>query len=80
MQYAGFIIEEKAIPTCVFHEDSYEQVGTSVAYSINNTRTGLTYGLKHSLESAKKAIDKNGARWLSELPSHQMGQEAPVVA
>lgn len=64
--YKGFVIGEEEIQRCQWEENGtyFRVVGFCTVHVIKDPTTGIVYGMKHSLESAQKMIDKNEARWL----------------
>lgn len=65
MSYRGFLIKSEQISQYRWdgNINGFIALGTRKTYKIIDSASNLIYGIKLSLESAKKAIDRNGKRW-----------------
>ncbi|WP_338868989.1 hypothetical protein WBJ53_18960 [Spirosoma sp. SC4-14] len=65
MSYKGFSIEVQTIESCTLNSqtNTLYVVGIHKVYRIKDSVSNLVYDVKRSVEAARKAIDKNGARW-----------------
>lgn len=67
MDYQGFVITEKEVLTGSVSETEYSVKGSVTAFQIVEPETGHILGTYSAIELAKKAIDRNGKRWRSQL-------------
>jgi hypothetical protein len=65
MSYRGFLIKSEWVSQYQWdaNMNGFIALGTRKTYKIIDSASSLIYGIKLSLESAKKAIDRNGKRW-----------------
>ncbi len=64
MDYKGFTIRSRTVLTGDIDNDYYVVDGETQAYEVIEPKSGYILSIFSTAELAKKAIDKNGERWL----------------